>query len=319
MPTQKLDLVEICRLIYKKKWFILIFAICAAAVGLVFCLVAKKEYSSRTVFIVKSPKNMDRNHIFRQGAYQPNDFFANENDIDNILTISQNEVLLQFLVDSFQLKNHYRVATPQKAFNILKKRFKVTRNDTRSLEFKIADEDPEMAAKLVNTARWETGNLFRDFFSQTKKQFVAGLQQNIARIDEQINRTNDSITNLRNQYQLFSSLLPARGKALQSQTAGGNPEKAKGLELLQKATSLKDQLIQDRAEYVSLINEYSLDTPNGGLDMFYTVQYGWPSENPSFPKIPLILAICFAAGLFFSVILTLLQAGVRHIQKTEEV
>lgn len=274
---------------------------------------AQKQYSSRTVFIVKSPMNMDRNHIFRQGDYQPNDFFASENDIDNIMTISKNEVLLQFLVDSFKLKDHYQVKDNSKAFKILQKRFKLTRNDTRSIEFQISDQDPKMAADLTNTARWEAGQLFRNFFIQTKEQFIAGLNQNIGHVDEKISRIDDSIQNLRQQYQLYSVLLPSRGNAVQATPSNLNAEQAKGVELLEKTTSIKDQLIKDRAEYVSLINEYKLDTPNGGLDMFYTVQYAWPSDSPSFPIIPLILAICFAAGIGFSVILVLLQAGIKRI------
>jgi len=317
MPTQKLDLVEICRIILRKKWFILIFAICAAIVGLVCSLVATKQYTSRTVFIVKSPMNMDRNQIFRQGDYQTNDFFANENDIDNIMTISQNEVLLQFLVDSFRLDQHYGVASKSKAFSILKRHFKITRNDTRSIEFAISDPDPQMAAALVNTARWETGNLFRNYFLQTKNQLIASLNSNIANVDQQIQAINDSIAEIRQQYKLFSVLLPARGKTVTTAPVAGNEVKAKGMEILEAVTETKDQLVKDRSEYVSLINEYNLKTPGGGIDMVYAVQQGWPSDSPSFPIIPLIMAICFAAGLFFSVIIVLLQASVKHLNRTD--
>ncbi|HET8572574.1 MAG TPA: Wzz/FepE/Etk N-terminal domain-containing protein [Edaphocola sp.] len=321
MSTQKLDLVEIFRLILHRKWFILVFAVCAAIIGLIFSLAAKKQYTSRTVFIVKSPMNMDRNQIFRQGYYQPNDFFATENDIDNIMTISQNEVLLQFLVDSFKLDQHYGVASKSKAFNILKKHFKITRNDTRSIEFAISDPDPKMAATLVNTARWETGNLFRNYFLQTKNQLIASLNKNIDHVDRQIRQINDSIAALRQQYSLYNVLLPYRGQTVANVTTAaptaGNEDKAKGMEILEAVTATKDQLVKDRGEYVSLINEYNLKTPGGGMDMVYAVQQGWPSDDPSFPNIPLIMAVCFVAGLFFSVILMLLQASVKHLNREE--
>lgn len=318
MPIQKLDLVDICRIILRRKWFILVFAVCAAVIGFIFSLVAQKQYTSRTVFIVKSPMNMDRNQIFRQGDYQPNDFFATENDIDNIMTISQNEVLLQFLVDSFKLDRHYGVASKSKAFNILKKHFKITRNDTRSIEFALSDPDPQMAAVLVNTARWETGNLFRNYFMQTKNQLIASLNKNINNVDRQIQQVNDSIAAIRQQYSLYSVLLPTRGKTIAAVApAAGNEDKAKGMEILEAVAATKDQLVKDRGEYVSLINEYNLKTPGGGLDMVYTVQQGWPSDGASFPNVLLIIAVCFVAGLFFSVILTLLQASVKHLNRGE--
>lgn len=313
MQSKKLDLVEICRVIYLKKWFVLIFAICAAVAGLIFCLLAQKQYTSTTVFIVKSPMNMDRNHIFRQGDYQPNDFFATENDIDNVLTLSNNEVLLQFLVDSFKLDQHYHVANKQIAYRILKRHFKVTRNDNRSLEFRISDPDPKTAADMVNTARWEVNNLFRNFFTQTKEQYITALHQNVNQIDGEIDKAEDTIQQLRQKYQLFNVLLPARGNALQPIAMNADAAKAAGMELLENATSKKDQLLKDKADNLSLINEYRLDTKGSQLDMFYTVQYGWPSDLPSFPIIPLILGICFVAGLFFSVIIVLLREGVKRI------
>ena len=258
---------------------------------------------------------MDRNQIFRQGDYQSNDFFASENDIDNIMTISQNEVLLQFLVDSFRLEQHYGVASKSKAFSILKRHFKITRNDTRSIEFAISDPDPKMAATLVNTARWETGNLFRNYFLQTNNQLIASLNKNIENVDGQIRQIDDSIATIRQYYSLYNVLLPVRGGTIAAASTAGNDGKAKGMEILQAITATKDQLVKDRGEYVSLINEYNLKTPDGGINMVYTVQQGWPSDGASFPNVPLIMAICFVAGLFFSIVIALLQAAIRHINQ----
>lgn len=305
MESKHLDLVDIARLVNRKKWFLIIFALCAVAIGLVFCLVASRQYTSRTVFIVRSPQNMDRNHLVRQDGYQDNNFFATENEIDNIMTISKNEVLLQFLVDSLKLQKHYGVNSGGAAFRKLSRSFKVVRNDTRSIEYSISDPDPDMAAKLVNTARWEADNLFRDFFKQAKQEIIVTLNKTVTRINQQIKQADDSILQIRNQYQLFQSLLPTRGTIIAPKNSINslNPKKVDGLELLQRATYRKDQLLGEYAKYTSLIKEYQIQSTGNEMDMFYTVQYGWPSDVPSFPKFPLILGICFFAGLGFAFIL----------------
>lgn len=315
MQSKKLDLIEISRIIYAKRWFILIFALIAATIGLIFSFVATKQYSSTSIFIVKSPMNMDRNHVYRQGHYERNDFFADADDIDKVLAIGKNEILLQFLVDSFDLAEHYKVANPQKAYKILKRKFKIKRHDNLSLQFRATDFDPHMAAAMTNAARWKTGEIFRDYFLQTNRNYVEGLKKSISEIDAEIEQTDESISSLRQQYQINAALLPVRGEALQTTPAAVDAEKAKGMELLQKATSIKDQLLEDRATYVSLINEYKLNVPDDGMDMFFTIQHAWPSDEATFPKIPLILAICFVAGLGFSVIIVLLKAGIQYIHQ----
>lgn len=316
MQAPKFDLITISRIIYAKRKFVVLFAIAASVVGLLFSLVATKQYASQTMFIVKSPELMDRNYTFRQGAYEVNPFFANENQIDHIMTISKNEILPQFLADSFDLMKHYGLKSKEQAFKKLARRFKVTRNDTRSISFTIKDSDPQLAADMVNVARMKTNEWYYNYFLQDNRQKVAALQKNIERIDATLINLNDSIEVMRSQYGIYDQLLPLRGDRVQvSGSAPVSAQKMRGMERLEKLTSTKEQLIKDRATYLSLINEYALEIEDGPVDMFYTVQYGWPGESPAFPKMPLILLISFFAGLIFSVFLVLLQAGVQFINK----
>lgn len=317
MHDSRFDLVVIFQEIFRKIKFILLFAICATIVGLIFCLFQTKKYESQTVFIVKSPEVMDRNQMFRLGDYQKKDFFASETEIDNVMTISKNDILVNYLVDSFNLMKHYGTKDLAKARKQLKWNLSVKRYDTRSIELKIRDKDPDLAAKMVATATDKIEYTFKSFFAQTNREMIESLRGNINRIDTEIQHIDDSIRSIRVQYNLYDQLLPLRSGAIVN-VKSANAEQAKGIELLQGATSIKDQLLKDRSNYFSLVNEYQIGLQNDALNLLYVVQQPWPSDNPATPNIPLILAICFAGGLGFSAILVLIRSYYTQHTDTDE-
>lgn len=317
MHDSRFDLVVIFQEIFRKTKFILLFAVGATVIGLVCCLFQTKKYESQTVFIVKSPEVMDRNQMFRLGDYQKKEFFASETEIDNVMTISQNDILIDYLVDSFNLMQHYGSKDLAKARKELKSNLNVKRYDTRSIELRILDKDPNLAAKMVSTATDKIESTFKNFFAQTNKEMLESLRENIRRIDTEIRHIDDSIRSIRNQYGLYDQLIPLRSGAIVN-AKSINAEQARGMELLQGATSIKDQFLKDRSSYFSLINEYQVGLQSGALNLLYVVQHPWPSDVPATPNIPLILGICFIGGLGFSAILVLIKSYSAHRADTIE-
>jgi len=315
MTNNRFDLIDILQEIFRKIKFVLIFTLCAVVIGLIFSFIQPNQYMARSVFIVKSPSNMDRNHIFRQGEYQDQEFFATENQIDQIVTMGKSDALLSFLIDSLDLVKAYQVKNKDAATKRLSKRFDFKRNDTKSIEIKVTDEDPQRAAQLAQAATRKIETMYRDFFLQNNRDMVNSLQKKITGIDQHLMSLEDSINRIRNQYGIFDQLLPSRGTTIIN-NGNGSAQKDAGMELLQKVATLKDQLVKDRATYYSLINEYNVGLQNENLDLFYIVEKASPPGSPSFPKVPLIVAICLLAGLAFSCILVLITAYLRnHIAK----
>jgi len=309
MSENKFDLIAIFKELLKRYKFILLFTLITVIAGLIFSLVQKDKYTSKSVFIVKSPMVMDRNHIFKRDNYQQTDFFASENDIDHIETIGKSSTLMDYIAAEYStLKGGNTKSSIIKKFQ---SKVKFKRGSTRSFEIAVTDEDPEIAAKLATAATDKIEAMYKDYFLQSQRSMTSIMQERIKNIDTQLAVVEDSILSIRNAYGVFDQMLPLRGENIVNQ-GNANAQKAEGMELLQKFTSQKDQLIKDRDSYFTLINEYDIETQSDYIKMFFRVQYPYADTIPSWPKIPLILGICLVAGILFSSFIALLQFNIKH-------
>lgn len=315
MSETNFSLVEILRVVIKRMKFILLFTILCMVAGIVIALIAPKKYTSKASVIVKSPLVVDRNQMFRQAEYQNKPFFAGEDDIDHILTISKSDTLMGYLVKKFDLTNHYKTDSYDEAMSKARKNFELKRNDTRNVEVSFTDTDPLLAAKVNQTAIDEIGKTFANSFIETNKDIVRSLQNRIKILDDTLRQIDESIKAMRVQYGVYDKLLPSRGEQNMTQSGGASvsPAAAEGLEKLQETVILKDKLAQDRAKYFSLINEFSIGLGSDAINMLYTVQPATTPGSPSSPILVVIAGICAIAGFFFASLLVVISAFYRSI------
>lgn len=312
MSEYQFSLIALIKELFRRIKFILIFSICALIVGLVFGLLQTNKYTSKSEFIVKSPMTMDRNHIFKRENYQNSDVFATENEIDQIETISNSSTLLDYVANEYATLNANTKRTKEELIKRFTSQLKVKRNTSRSFQVTITDKDPKIAATLATDATNKIEAMYKEYFLQSQRAMAEVLLDRIKRVDAELTPIEDSILYIRNTYSIYDEMLPFRGKNLINQTNNNiTPKNAEGMELLQKFTAQKDQLIEDRASYVSLVNEYNFDTKTDYIKLFYRVVVPYPEEKPSWPNIPIILAVSFFAGFLFSCFLVLLQYNIK--------
>jgi uncharacterized protein involved in exopolysaccharide biosynthesis len=305
MAATNFDLIDIVRGIAKRKTFVLGFTFLCGIFGLIFSLVTPKEYTSRTSSIVKSPMLADRNQQLRQNFFQNKAFFASEDEIDNVITVSKSDTLFQYLVDRFNLKETYKTDSRDVAIEKAKKSFKFKRNDTKNVEVYFSAHDPELAKQLANAATQKIGEMLSHYFLSINQDVVAALNGRIASINDTIARLESEMDSLRNGHNLYSQLLPSRSpQAGVIKEAGTNMSSSavRALEQLQSLAVLKDKMVTDRANFYSLINEYSVGEYNQGFNMLHVVQAGlYGSET--WPIWWIVTPICLLAGLLFACIL----------------
>lgn len=305
MSEQRFDFIEIIKAIFRKKFFILGFAVLAAIVGFVFCLFQEKMYRSETTFIVKNPTLVDRNFTFRTTSYEHKDFFATADDVDNIVTLGESSGLISYLIDKFDLGKAYGITNRSKLFNRVRKNFKFTREDTKNIRLYYADTDPKRAQAITIAAREKLQEMFHDYFVSTNRDLTAALYKKAQAISDTIARLDDSMMVLRTQTGAYGQLQPSRGNAVIYNTEDKvTPEKAIALEKIQELAATKDGLVKDRAGYNSLINEFEV-IAQGKIRLFYIVEDAYEADFPAYPMIPFIVVVCALAGFFFACILVI--------------
>lgn len=312
MNENSFDLIQIFREIFKKKRFLLLLSLAALIISLVFCLLQQKQYTSRTVFIVKNPLLIDRNYVFRTTAYENRDYFALPDDVDHIKTIAKSDGMIWHVIQKFDLAKVYNMEANDKLVKKIKSNFKVVMEDTKNIELSYTDPDPERAAAITKAAREFLENSFLDYFRITNKDVTESLKDRIAVMTDSVARLDDSLSTIRATSGNYGQMLPARANTITAASGTGSAASAQAMEHLQEIGIQKDKLVSDIAAFRSLVNEYEV-MGSGKLRLFYVVQEPYVPSIASHPKTIILTAAGTIGALFFGCILVLLSAFYKRV------
>lgn len=296
MSNPRFDLVDIIQTLRKNTKLLLIATIAAALVGGLFYVVGKKKYKAEADFIISNPLYADRNNLFRTRDTRFVDYFGGDDDIDRVLVIASSDTLRNTVADQLNLWEAYKLDKSKKddrleMKDIFKDKFKMERTEYTTAKVYFTDTDPERAAAVVNLAIETSENIFRGYYLKMKNNVANAVQERIDAIDKEIKELTMKQAELMEQ--------PKRGMATR--------EELRMKDELTEITVMKDQLIQDKAKNMSILNE--LLTGVNSNDKNRYLQIITPATPPEKPAgIGLALTIVGAAffGFFFIAIYLLI-------------
>lgn len=307
MGEMKFDLIDILKELGRRRKFILLLTFCAVVLGAIFCFLQKKQYTSESVVIVKSPQIMDRNRMYHETNYDPTIFFATNDDVDHIVTIAKSDGLARHIVNKFGLKEDYGYKSVDDAVAKFRKKFTLTRGDTKNLNLKFTHTDPDKTFEITREITDYIENVYRDYFFTINSDMVGLLEAKVKKINDTLTILDDSISAIRKTYGIYDAMAPARSKNVIQNASGLSSGNADAMEKLQQATRLKDQYLESMTEFSALIQEYKTNVEDKNTKLLYRVQDAYIPDTASFPKIPLILLICLVGGLLFASVLVVIM------------
>ena len=212
---QKDNLLGIIQTLWN--WRIPILVIClAAGIGsIIVSLLMPNHFKATTLFLAASPDQAKPELLFGWGVGET-EYYGNKNDIDRLLTISESYELVDFLVDSFNLYEHYDIDIdhPKAPFLVQRKFFKlyeVTKTKRDALELTIEDRDPALAAKIANTAREKINEIAQRLLKDTQFRTIKTFEDNINSKQNILNELGDSLFQFRLRYGIYFSEDQAEG------------------------------------------------------------------------------------------------------------
>ncbi|MCO6490251.1 MAG: hypothetical protein J5I98_17690 [Phaeodactylibacter sp.] len=202
------NLIDVLKTLFR--WKKPIFYVCLAA-GLgtvVITLLLPNYYKATTVFLAVSPDQATVENLYGGGQTR-SDYYGNENDIDRLMTIAESNELVSFLIDSFNLYEHYNINPdhPRAAFKVQEKfrsLYEVTKTKRDAVELSVEDKDRELAARIANTARERIDEVARHLIQKGLGKTIESYEENIKAKEEQLDRLSDSMNMLREQYGIFN-------------------------------------------------------------------------------------------------------------------
>lgn len=321
MTDTSFDLVDIIKTIQKKKGFIIIITVVAMALGGAFLLAKKKKYKAATKFLVTNPLYGDRNTIFRARESRWVDFFGGDDDLDKVIALCNSDTVRERIIrnSQFQVVYNQDINDPKgfaSLMNIFKKNFNVKRSEYKDIEVSYVAYEPQTAANVSNMAFQVIEETYRSYYNSMKENMATAISSKMPALDSAINSLTDSLAHMRDRYGIYSILSPGRQNIISGDIPKGGAGLGRGVEEIQNVESIKDQLVTDRAKYISLLNEFDATT-NSSLRFLKVISRAVAPTSATGAGADVVLVASALLGLFFATLWVLAMAYFRKLNAVE--
>ena len=248
MKNKDNSLLDVLKTIFKWKRAILIVCGIALVGSVAISLLLPNYYQSSCLFYAANeslarPQGLGNTLVERF-------FYGSAEDVDRILSIAKSSEVANYLIDRFDLYNHYKINRERKdaAYKVrfkLNSAYQAVRTKLGGIELSVEDTDPEIAAAMANAARGQTEAIARRMLTNTIKSDIDGYVNSIEEKQETLVGWADSLENIRNRYNIVNPAAQSEviSELLETAEASLNESKAK-LEYIKKAPGVRRDSIQ---------------------------------------------------------------------------
>jgi uncharacterized protein involved in exopolysaccharide biosynthesis len=160
------NLIHVIRTLLKWKWHIVSLTLFSAVAAVIVSLYVMKPYYQSFALLYPTNQSMgDRSVLFGSKAADSEAYFyGTKHDANRILTIATSSALVQYIINEYNLAEHYgykgkKFEAPNTTERFMKN-YKVYKTDKDAVRINLLDTDPELAATIVNdvvaTIEYET-------------------------------------------------------------------------------------------------------------------------------------------------------------------
>lgn len=318
MSTPRFDIVDVTHTLRNNRKTILIVSVVAAVLGAAFYLISQREYKAIGSFIMTNPLYTDRNNLFQENGIQFVDYFAGDDDVDKLMSLVEADTVKYMVADKLNLWAHYKLDASKpkdvkKLLDTYKDNYKVIRSEYNACEVSFIDTEPATAAGVVNETMRSIESIFRGYYVSQRAKMIVSLDAIINEMDSSIIAMTDTLASLRDKYKVYDIINPARQNLMVSSTHGGGAGYGWAMEQVQNISSLKDQMVADRARYTSRLNEYRTTSKTDNIPLLHITTSARPPVKPKPPGLVLTILSCGFIGLFFSSIYVLIRTYYRSL------
>ncbi len=225
--------MEVLGLLFKWKKPIITVTVMSGILSALIALTMPNYYKATTTFYAASPDLSKPSRVFGYSSYDLN-YYGTGTDIDRLMTIGFSTELAQFLIDSFNLFQHYDLDTsdPKSEFHIrqlISDHYNLKKTEYDAIELSVEDKNKFLAAEMANAARDRINYLAQDLVKTSQKNVLNTFKKSINQKQAYLHTLDDSLRLIRAKYGIYDT---------------GNQAEL----LSQMATETENQLIELRAK-----------------------------------------------------------------------
>ena len=311
MTNTSFDRVDIIRTLQKKKGFIITMTLVAIVLGGVFLAIRHTKYKGESNFFVNNPLYGDRSTLFRSVETRYVDYFGGDDELDKVMALANSDTVRDRIIRNCQFQEVYKndINDPKghaALMYIFNKNFNIKRTEYKDIQVSYIAYDPVVAANVANMSVKVLEETYRHYYTAMKQNIYSSISDKVTQLDSSINALTDTLANMRDKYGIYAIISPARHDIINGETKGGGKGYGMALEQIQNIESIKDQLVMDRAHYISTLNEFAA-TMGNSMEFLKVITRALPPTQPDGPSVTTVLVVAAFLGLLFSSIYVLLM------------
>ena len=309
---KEFNLIAALRIVLKWKTPILVLVIVSGIAAALFSVFVMDEYFlSASTFYPSNQYVSDRSMIFNsQNTGGQIEYFGGKGDVNRILTIANSEPVIDYIIDSFKLVEHYKIdrtaaywkTKVRKKFD---KNYEAIKTEHDAVEISIFDTDPKLAAAIVNAVVDKVDEENKSHINETKKSLYTLISNQILEQQRNVNGYVDTLSSLASQFKI--KVTSASGTVV----VEGNDVRAVQLykSILAKQENAEKELnnrinIKEQMEVAMKSNTSSL----------FIVEKATPADRREKPVRSLVVLITMLFTMFVSLIGVLLIEQIRELK-----
>ncbi len=326
------SLAEVLRFAFKWKWHIIILTVLAGIAAAIFSgpQFITPKYESVVVFY-PTTNNSISNAILSDNTLKDKDVleFGEESEAEYALQILNSAPLMNKVVQHFDLMEHYDI-DPNSSFpqtelgREINSNFTFKRTELLSIEIKVLDRDPQMAADIANyisavldTTKTEIQRqVARKTFAIIQQEYEAKIQE-VEALQEKINELTSAGSGIQTNPFSRKNKRKARTEALQGSGELANAQNLGTLLKLTETLSLQNEQLQ--------VLKQKFERAKVDLEEFiphhFVISPAVPAEKKAKPIRWIIVAVAVTSTFLFSIILLIvlerLRASLKHMKSEE--
>ena len=311
---KEFNLITAVRIILKWKKPILILVLVSGVVaGLVSVFVMDEYFLSWSTVYPTNQYVNDRNVIFNSmaGAGQV-EYFGTKNDVNRVITISNSEPIVQYIIDSFKLVEHYKIdrSKPYWRTKVRKKfdkNYEAIKTEHDAIQISMFDTDPKLASDMVNAVVEKVDAENKLTVNETKKNLFDLVSNQVLDQQRLVGAYADTLAQLSSLYKIKVSS-GAPGTTI---VDGIDPQAVQKFKVL---VSKQENAVKEVSNRMNIRQQMEVALKSNASSLF-VVEKATPADRREKPVRSLVVLITMLLTAFISIIGVMLIEQIKDIKE----
>jgi hypothetical protein len=211
---QKDNLLGVLSTLFKWKKQIIYVCVIAAVGSVVISLFLYNYYESSTIFYAASPDQALPEPVGIEAGDRK--YYGEPEDIDRVLSIAESKEIATYLINKYNLYEHYEIDTthrlaPHKVNKAFRTHYNVKKTKYDAIEISVEDKDPILATQMVNDARQKVEQIAQDLIKNTMEIKINTYKQAIIDKSRELEVIGDTLIAVRDRYGVYNTITQSEG------------------------------------------------------------------------------------------------------------